>query len=183
MSDDDRERWDCRYAGSESATVDKIALPRAFEPYAELFPTSGSALDVACGRGLAALWLARRGMDVLGMDVSPVAICQARELARAAGEATRCRFDVADLDDGLPDGPLANVVLCHNFRDSTLDMALLSRLAPGGLLAVSALSEVGATPGPFRATPGELGCAFGALEMLAAGEEAGLAGLLGRSPV
>jgi len=180
VSDDDRERWDSRYGGAEPATVDEIALPAVFAKYAELFPTSGRALDIACGRGLAAVWLARRGIDVLGLDVSAVAVGQANKLAWAAGLATRCRFSVADLDDGLPAGPSVNVLLCNKFRDSRLDSALLSRLAPDGILAISALSEVGASPGPFRAKPGELRRAFGALEVITAGEDAGLAWLLAR---
>jgi SAM-dependent methyltransferase len=180
VSDDDRERWDSRYDGAEPATVDEIALPAVFAEYAELFPTSGRALDIACGRGVAAVWLARRGMEVLGLDVSPVAVGQADELARVAGVVTRCRFSVADLDDGLPDGPSVNVLLCNKFRDFRLDSALLSRLAPDGILAISALSEVGATPGPFRAKPGELRRAFGGLEVITEGEDAGLAWLLGR---
>jgi SAM-dependent methyltransferase len=180
VSDNDRERWDSRYGGAEPATVDEIALPAVFAEYAELLPTSGRALDIACGRGLAAVWLARRGLDVLGLDVSPVAVGQADELARAAGVATRCRFSVTDLDDGLPDGPSANMLLCNKFRDSRLDGALLSRLAPDGMIAISALSEVGANPGPFRAKPGELRRAFGALEVITAGEDAGLAWLLAR---
>jgi 2-polyprenyl-3-methyl-5-hydroxy-6-metoxy-1,4-benzoquinol methylase len=180
VSDNDRERWDNRYGGAEPATTYEIALPAVFAEYAELFPTSGRALDIACGRGLAAVWLARRGLDVLGLDVSPVAVDQADELARAAGVATRCRFSVADLDDGLPDRPSANVLLCNKFRDYRLDSALLSMLAPEGILAISALSEVGASPGPFRAKPGELRRAFGALEVITAGEDAGLAWLLAR---
>ena len=180
MSDDDRGRWDSRYGDSAPATADEIALPAVFAPSADLFPASGQALEIACGRGLAAVWLARRGMDVVGLDISPVAVSQADELARVAEVATRCRFVVADLDDGLPEGPLANVVLCHKFRDSRLDSGLMSRLAPNGILAVSALSEVGASPGPFRVKPGELRRAFGALEVIAEGEDAGLAWLLAR---
>ena len=44
-------------------------------------------------------------------------------------------------------------ILCHKFRDRRLDQAIIERLAPGGLLAIAVLSEVGAAPGPFRAKP------------------------------
>jgi hypothetical protein len=112
--------------------------------------------------------------------VSPVAIAQAAELAARCGQAKRCTFDVADLDDGLPPGEPADVLLCNKFRDRGLDDAMIDRLAPGGILAISVLSEVGASPGPFRARPGELLQAFAALEMIAAGEADGEAWLLAR---
>ena len=71
-----------------------------------------------------------------------------------------------------------NLVLCHRFRDPRLDAQIIDRLAPGGLLAICVLSEVGATPGRFRAAPGELRTAFAALDVLAAGQGDGQAWLL-----
>jgi hypothetical protein len=93
----------------------------------------------------------------------------------------RCRFEVVDLDDGLPAGPPVDVVLCHKFRDRRLDDAIIGRLAPGGLLAIAVLSEVGAAPGPFRAAPGELPAAFARLDRIADGEGQGYAWLLARA--
>ena len=119
-------------------------------------------------------------MTVHGYDVSPVAIAQARTLAHRCGCAARTHFAVADLDDGLPPGDPVEVLLCNDFRDPRLDDALRHRLREGGLLAVSALSEVGATPGRYRAAPGELQRAFGALDVVACGEADGRAWLLGR---
>ncbi len=72
------------------------------------------------------------------------------------------------------------MILCNKFRDSRLDGALIERLAPGGLLAIAVLSEVGAAPGPFRAAPGELPSAFAALQLLAGDEGDGHAWLLAR---
>jgi hypothetical protein len=112
--------------------------------------------------------------------VSATAISQARDLARRRGVGDRCRFDVVDLDTGLPAGPPVDVALCHRFRDRRLDHAIIARLAPGGLLAIAALSEVGAGPGCFRAAPGELPAAFTGLDVIAAGEGRGEAWLLAR---
>ncbi|WP_242638562.1 class I SAM-dependent methyltransferase [Mycolicibacterium sp. S2-37] len=160
--------------------VDTAELPAVFAPYADEFPCRGTALDIACGQGRAAVWLAQRGIEVWGVDVSPVAVAHATELARAEGVAQRCRFSVADLDDGLPQGPAVDVVVCHLFRDPRLDQEMISRLAAGGLLAVAALSEVDAERGPYRARPGELQGAFAALDIVAAGEGGGIAWLLAR---
>jgi SAM-dependent methyltransferase len=137
-------------------------------------------MELACGLGRGAVWLARRGLDCWGIDVSGVAVGLARELAERNGVADRCRFDVVDLDDGLPAGPPVDVVLCHRFRDARLDRAIIERLAPGGVLAIAVLSEVGVGPGPFRAAPGELLRAFARLDAIAEGEADGEAWLLAR---
>lgn len=180
MAAEDRIRWDANYAGRGHPGVDAVGLSAVFTPFEDVFPTTGQALDVACGRGQAAVWLARRGLDVTGLDVSSVAIERAGDLARAHGVAGHCRFEVVDLDAGLPPGPPVNVVVCQRFRDGRLDHAVIDRLAPGGLLAISALSEVDAAPGPFRVVAGELGRAFGALDVIAHAEAHGEAWLLAR---
>lgn len=181
MTREDRIRWDAKHAAREPASTDVVGPPTLFSAYVDHFPTTGRALDLACGPGLGAVWLARRGLQVWGLDVSPVAIGQARELAARSGVADRCRFDVADLDDGLPAGPPVAVVLCHKFSDRRLDSAIIDRLAPGGLLAIAALSAVGAAAGPFRVARGELTTAFAALQVIAAGEGQGQAWLLARA--
>jgi SAM-dependent methyltransferase len=181
VTDDDRRRWNERYASLGSAHLSAVAPPGFLEPFLDVVPTTGHALDLACGQGLGTVWLASRGLDVWGLDASPVAITQARDLASRNGVGDTCRFDVVDLDDGLPAGPPVDVILCHKFRDRRLDRAIIDRLAPGGLLAIAALSEVGAAPGPFRATPGELTAAFAELDLVANGEGHGLAWLLARA--
>ncbi|HWS93063.1 MAG TPA: methyltransferase domain-containing protein [Mycobacterium sp.] len=181
MTGEDRRRWDERYASLGPAAVDAVEPPTVLAAYAEVFPTTGHALELACGQGPGSVWLARRGLQVLGLDISPVAISQARDLARRTGVDDRCRFDVVDLDEGLPAGSPVDVILCHKFRDRRLDHAIVERLAPGGLLAIAVLSEVGSTPGPFRAAPGELPAAFAELDIVAAGEGQGHAWLLARA--
>jgi len=178
---EDQRRWDDRYTSKGPASVGAAKPPGVFAAYVDMFPTTGRALDIACGQGFATVWLAQRGLQVLGLDVSAVAIGQARELARQSGVADRCRFDVVDLDDGLPDGPPVDVILCHKFRDRRLDRACIERLAPGGLLAMATLSKVDAAPGPFRAVPGELAVAFAGLNLVTAGEGQGQAWLLARA--
>lgn len=184
MNDSDRHRWDARYENSRPATVAERIPLATFATWEARFPSGGRCLELACGQGRAAVWLARRGMAVHGVDLSRVAIAQARELATGAGVADRCRFEVCDLDGGLPATPAVDLLLCHNFRDTRLYGAMIARLAPGGMLAIATLSEVGAqsmrTEGSrFRAKPGELRHAFAELEILGEGETAGQAWLVG----
>lgn len=182
MSAGDRERWDARYAaGDEARDAGSVGPPARLVAWADLLPTGGPALELACGTGDAAVWLAGRGLDVHGVDVSPVAVARATARAAAAGVADRCRFTVWDLDAGLPPGPPAALVLGHRFRDARLDGAVVERLAPGGTLIVVALSEVGAGPGRFREPAGGLTAAFGAdprLRVAVAGEADGEAWLV-----
>jgi len=177
VSTQDRTRWETAYA--ERATVPAPALPAVFGDHEDLFPRAGTALEIACGTGAAAVWLAQRGIDVHAVDISSVAIGQARTLAERCGVPVR--FETVDLDGGLPAGDPVDVLLCHKFRDPRLDDQIIDRLAPGGLLAICVLSEVGATPGRFRAAPGELRSAFASLAEIASGEGDGQAWLLARA--
>lgn len=154
--------------------------PEALRGREHLLPASGRALDVACGRGPVAVWLAARGLRTDAVDVSPVGVAAGRELARAAG--VEVGWSVHDLADGLPPscaGPYA-VVVCRRYRDPALYPGLVDVLAPGGLLVITVLSEVGDTGGSFRAAPGELTAAFGDLEHLVDVEGDGEATLVAR---
>jgi SAM-dependent methyltransferase len=78
----DREEWNRRYAGSElvwTARPNRFLVAEA----GDLPP--GRALDLACGEGRNAVWLAEQGWQVTGVDFSGVALEKARELAAARG--------------------------------------------------------------------------------------------------
>ena len=181
VSAEDQLRWDAVYAARGHADGEPT-VPADFRCIEQHFPTTGHALELACGRGGGAVWLARRGLQVWGVDISAVAIDQARAGAALWEVGDRCRFDVVDLDRGLPPGPRVDVVSCHRFWAPGLHDAVIDRLASGGVLAISVLSEVDAAPGRYRAPPGELAAAFGGLEQVCAGEGHGIAWLLARKP-
>jgi len=183
VTERDRARWDDRHE-QEGKTHDATpALPSVFAAHEHHFPTEGAALDLACGRGQVAVWLAQRGLHVWGLDVSPVAVRFAQELAARHGVDSRCRFEAVDLDGGLPPGPAADVIMCNLFRDPRLDQAIVERLALRGLLGIAVLSEVDHGPGPFRAVPGGLNAAFASLTVIADGEGHGQAWLMATATV
>ena len=99
----------------------------------DLLPDTGRALDVACGTGGVAVWLAARGLSVDAVDVSPVA------LAAGAAASSAVRWHLADLDDGLPVTGPYDVVVCQRFWDPRL--ALVPLLGPGGLLVMTVLTQ------------------------------------------
>jgi SAM-dependent methyltransferase len=91
------EDWDRRYSGPDllwSATPNRFLVQEA----EDLAP--GRALDLACGEGRNALWLAERGWNVTAVDYSGVAIAKARD--RAALGGADVDFVCADLLDYLP---------------------------------------------------------------------------------
>lgn len=134
----DAAEWDARYAGSDLVWG---ADPNRFVA-AELDQvTPGRALDVACGEGRNAIWLATRGWSAVGVDFSAAAIERATRLAEQAGVAAVTEFLVGDVVAGpLPTGPFDAVVVAYlhlpvNERRDTLRRAA-SLVATGGLLVV-----------------------------------------------
>ena len=78
----DSDAWNERYAGDDllwSAEPNRFLVAEV-----EALPT-GRALDLACGEGRNAVWLAERGWDVTALDVSGVALDRAAGHARDAG--------------------------------------------------------------------------------------------------
>lgn len=72
------EGWDDRYG---EADLVWSAEPNLFLPPLVEALTPGTAIDVACGEGRNAVWLARQGWAVTGVDFSPVGINKARQIA------------------------------------------------------------------------------------------------------
>lgn len=136
MSETDRLRWDARYReeGAAARTPSPF-VTSSLEPFLSgRSPGPGRALDVAGGSGRHALWLARRGLDVTLVDVSPVGLDLAREAARAAGLALDAR--ALDLErEPLPAGPWDVIVDYHYLQRSLLPV-YARELAPGGLLVL-----------------------------------------------
>ena len=80
------QEWNERYAGSNQIWSGQPNQALVIE-VSELPP--GRVLDVGCGEGADAVWLAQRGWDVTGLDVSGVALDRARLHARDAGVVVR----------------------------------------------------------------------------------------------
>ncbi len=90
----DASDWDARYAAAEqmwSLTPNRFVA----EELAGLAP--GTAVDLACGEGRNAIWLARQGWSVVAVDFSAVAVERARTLAGDTSVDWRVG-DVLDVD-------------------------------------------------------------------------------------
>ncbi len=131
----EREDWDLKYAGDELLWR---AEPNRFlvEATGDLRP--GSVLDVACGEGRNAIWLAERGWRATGVDFSAVALAKARRLA--AGRGVEVDWVEADVRTWAPDGQFDLVVLFYLQLPSSerraVQRAFAEAVAPGGHLLV-----------------------------------------------
>ena len=110
----------------------------ALEPWLRL-ERGARVLDVGCGIGRWSRFLAARGAQVLGVDLSPTMILQARRRALEQGVAEGCRFAVADLahlDLGEKFDIVLGVTVLQHILDPTLFraalLAMVAHLAPGG---------------------------------------------------
>jgi SAM-dependent methyltransferase len=98
----------------------------------DLIPRAGRALDVACGRGRHALFLAERGWAVRAVDRDALAIDALR--SEAARQELTVQADVVDLEAGEVDlGRKAyDLIVVVHYLHRPLFPALLRALAPGG---------------------------------------------------
>ena len=91
----------------------------------ELLP-KGKALDVAMGTGQNAIYLARSGFEVTGVDISPEAVNNALAAAQQAG--ANIRAQVADLEgDYCIEKDAYDVIICFNY----LQRSLISQIKEG----------------------------------------------------
>jgi SAM-dependent methyltransferase len=101
----------------------------------------GRALDLGCGEGADAIWLAQQGWRVTATDISRTALDRAARQAAAAGVADRIDWQRHDLGASFPDGifDLVSAQFLHSPGDMPREKILrtaASAVAPGGLLLV-----------------------------------------------
>ncbi|WP_459755417.1 class I SAM-dependent methyltransferase [Streptomyces sennicomposti] len=99
--------------------------------------TPGRVLDVGCGEGADAVWLARRGWEVTALDVSGVALDRAAGHARDAGVSVRW-VHAGLVEAALPAGSFdlvsAQYPALLRTPDAAAERTLLEAVAPGGVL-------------------------------------------------
>ena len=81
MALDDRARWDAKHAAEQTTQKPSSFLKEIFEGHSWPLP-KGRALDIATGKGRNAIFLAERDFQVVGVDISPVALDMARRAAK-----------------------------------------------------------------------------------------------------
>jgi ubiquinone/menaquinone biosynthesis C-methylase UbiE len=142
-----REDWNARYAQKELVWSAEPNRRFAAE-VAALSP--GRALDLACGEGRNAVWLAEQGWRVTGVDFSDVALAKAAELAASRGvEAEWVVADVLDYQPEQRSFDLVVLLYLQLARDEILHAVRTAAgaVAPGGTLVVLAHDTANVTRG------------------------------------
>jgi tellurite methyltransferase len=159
--------WDERYRSGERAAEDLNAEPAPLLVEAAIKLASGKALDLACGTGRNALWLAERGWSVTAVDGSPAAIEMLRSRASERGVMVNTR--VADLEKNeYPIEPSSwNLIAICYYLQGNLYKPAKQGVVPGGILiSIVHITEPGEEPTAHRLRPGELESYFQGWEIL-----------------
>lgn len=127
----DKERWNRKY-GEDEYIFGKQPISFLVE-HLDLLP-KGKALDIAMGEGRNGVYLATKGFDVTGLDISEKGLAKARTLAAERGVSITTR--VVDLQQHRLERNAYDVVLCTYFLQRDLFPQIVAALKPGGVAVV-----------------------------------------------
>ena len=157
----DLAAWEQRYRAQEE-TSEPSPSSVLVEAASSLPP--GHALDLACGTGRNALWLAQHGWSVTAIDGSPIAI----EILRQNAAGLPIETQIADLEDSsftiAPDH-YQLIAICYYLERKLFEPAKQALVPGGTLIAIALLAEPG-KDNSFRVEPGELPRYFAGWEIL-----------------
>jgi SAM-dependent methyltransferase len=167
MSSADVEQWDEKYRRPEPPPWEIDGPQPVVVELAASGQLRGRVLDVGCGSGENAIVVAQHGARVLGIDLSPRAIEQASEKARAKGVAVR--FQIADalrLDrlDEVFEAVIDSGTFQAFFNDDMRSLyasSLANVVRPGGVVYLTCVSDRDESDrGPRRVTEAEIRSTF-----------------------
>lgn len=165
MADADKTRWNQRYAAGD---YDLTPNPRLVSHLTGRISPGMIALDVACGAGRNALWLAEQGAEVHGWDISDEALIRLQGEAHRRGLPVHCRE--VDFDaQPVPQNSFDLIVDTH-FLHRPLLLPMADGLKPGGLLFLDLFMESekrAAVQRAYKVDPGEIARVYaGLLEVI-----------------
>jgi SAM-dependent methyltransferase len=135
---DAKGHWEQHYAERDQVWSGRVNV-RLAEVVSPL--PAGHALDLGCGEGADACWLAEHGWTVVAVDISDTALQRATAAAEAKGLTDRIDFVQHDLSDSFPDGTfdLISAQFLHSmipFDRPRLLKRAATAVRPGGSLLI-----------------------------------------------
>lgn len=170
MSTNSAQKWDEKYA---SATLQTIANPCfALKQHSRLLPFNGKALELACGLGGNARFLAQCGLKVQAWDISDNALTVLNNWASI--KQLPIEPLITDLEQMLLPYQQFDVIVISRYLDRNLFSQLVSALKPEGLLIyqtfLAPVQENAPRNPDFYVKSGEFNQAWPELETLVYGE-------------
>ncbi len=159
--------WDERYRSGERAAEDIEAAPTPLLVEMAKRLTPGRALDLACGSGRNALWLAEQGWSVTAVDGSPTAIEILR--SRASSRGVTVSRKVADLEKfeyQIEPASWNLIAICYYLQRDLFGPAKQGVVPGGILISIVHIMEPEEEPTAHRLRPGELERYFQGWEIL-----------------
>jgi SAM-dependent methyltransferase len=133
MPSEDAERWNLRY---QADPINSSNLPRSlFLEHTDILPSHGLALDIAMGLGGNATFLITHGLRVIGVDISYVAVCNAKS------EIPTLMAVVPDLELFYIPQNTFDVILDFLYLQRNLWEPIVNGLIVGGILFIECLTE------------------------------------------
>jgi SAM-dependent methyltransferase len=165
MSEQDRHKWNQRYAEDSYHKNNPVTL---VEDWLPRLP-SGRALDVACGAGRNAIFLAQAGYQVDAIDISREGLELARQEADSQGLSIN--WIEHDLDQSYPFDTDYDLIIVMWYVDLELISRLCDCLEPGGYLLceehlITDQEVIGPASSNYRVAPGVLREAVSGLDIL-----------------
>ncbi len=122
--------WDKKFSG-EDYLYGKTPAKFLSENYGYI-PLASKVLDVGMGEGRNTVFLARKGYNVTGVDISAIAVRKARRLAGEHG--IRINAVVSSMEDFKGENNSFDAILVFYYVDRALNEKLVKWLKPGGIL-------------------------------------------------
>lgn len=124
-------KWNARYAYANKDRPEPAQVLLSGEAF---LPVTGTALDVACGRGGNAFYLAMRGLSVQAWDISSTAIDGMLSHQATLSDAVQLFPEVRDVVANPPAPNTFDLIVVSRFLDRTLCAGLVDALKPNGVL-------------------------------------------------
>ncbi len=122
-----KEKWNQIYKGNDREAVASVLVEHAF-----LLPDSGVALDLACGLGANACFLAERGLATTAWDVSEIAIAKLQQTTLS--KALPVKAEVHEITQNSFNKNSFDIIIISRFLDRSLSDGIINALKPDGLL-------------------------------------------------
>lgn len=162
-----KQKWDQIYSDANKKSIASVYV---LTEYQYLLPHTGSALDVACGLGGNAIFLAQRGLQTQAWDISEQAIQKLTQFCELNN--INLKTSVRDVQEHPPAENSFDVICVSYYLERDIAENIISALKPNGLLfyqtfIAESVSEHGPRNPKYRLHQNELLNMFAPLHILA----------------